>query len=227
MKAVQTFIYGSAAAMILGAFCIWAALQLYDSVRSYSWSHVSGTITSSVARSKLMRGQHGEFISYWPDVRYEYVVDDRRFVSDRIMFAHRGFSKLETQRLVEAYPVDKIVAVYFDPKDPQSAILEPGIPWVLIPILAFAILLTVLMVLVVCADLRGQLPMQQLQPRIPGTSGEHVAVQAHQYRGVIVFAVAMGFAAIFYVGLLPDAPLWPMIATISFAVLVFLYQRFG
>jgi hypothetical protein len=173
-----------------------------------------------------MRGQHGDFISYWPDVRYEYVVDDRRFVSDRIMFAHRGFSKLETQRLVEVYPVNKIIAVYFDPKDPQSAILEPGIPWLLIPILAFAILLTVLMVLVVYADLRGQLPSQQMH-RIPGTSGEHVAVQAHQYRGIIVFAVAMGFATIFYVGLLPDAPLWPMIATISFAVLVFLYQRFG
>ena len=74
------------------------------------------------------------------------------------MFTHRGFSKSETQRLVDAYPVDKIIAVYFDPRNPDSAVLEPGIWWLFIPILAFAIFLAALMVWIIYADLHGQLP---------------------------------------------------------------------
>jgi len=224
MKALQTFIYGGVAAAILGVFCVWGFLQLYDAARSYNWPHVTGRIISSVARSKLMKGRHGEYIVHWPDVRYEYVVGDRRFVSDRIMFTHRGFSESATQRLVDEYAVDKVITVYFDTKNPGSAVLERGIQWFFIPILAFAIILTVLMVWIMYADLRGELPSQQGHPLV--TSREHATVQAYQYRGVILFIVAMSFAAMFYKGLLPEAPLWPLIVTITFAVLVLLYQLF-
>jgi hypothetical protein len=226
MKTLQTFIYCGVAAVILGAFCIWGAIQLYDAIRSYSWPHVSGTIISSVARSKLMRGRHGgEFLAHWPDVRYEYVVGGRHFVNDRIMFAHRGFSKLETQRLIDAYPVNKIIAVYFDPKNPESAVLEPGVQWLLILALTFAIFLTVVMVWIAYADLRGQLPFQQGHS-LYATSPEHAIAQPHQYRGVNLFIVAMSFAVMFFIVLLPDAPLWPMVVTTDFAVLVLLYQLF-
>ena len=81
------------------------------------------------------------------------------FVSDRIMFIHLGFSKSTTQRLVDSYPVNKVVAVYFNPRNPGSAVLEPGIWWLFVPILAFAILLAVLMVGIIYAVLRGQLAL--------------------------------------------------------------------
>ena len=96
---------------------------------------------------------------------------------------------------------------------------------VFFPILAFAIILAVLMVWIIYADLRGQLPSQQGHPLVV-TSRDHATVQAYQYRGVIFFIVAMSLAAMFYKGLLPEAPLWPLIVTITFAVLVLLYQLF-
>jgi hypothetical protein len=226
MKTLQTFIYCGVAAVILGVFNVWGFLQLYDAARSYRWPHVTGRIISSVARSKLMRGRHGgEFLANWPDVHYEYVQGDRRFISDRIMFTHRGFSKSATRRLVEKYPVDKVISVYFDPRNPESAVLEPGIYWFFIPILAFAIILMVLMVLIIYADMRGQLP-SQLGRSLYITSPDHTIAQTHRYRGVILFVVAMSFAVMFFIGLLPDAPLWPLIATIGFAVLVLLYELF-
>ena len=154
-------------------------------------------------------------------MQYAYLVGDKRFVSDRIMFAHRGFSESEAQRLVDTYPVNKIVAVYFDPKNPASAVLEPGIWWVLVAVLAFAIILTLVIVWIMYADLSGQLPLQQ-GPRHATSPG----AQTYQNRGVIIFIVAIGFAAMFYKGLLPDAPLWPMIVTVAFAVSVLFYQLF-
>jgi Protein of unknown function (DUF3592) len=226
MKALQTLIYCGVAAVILGVFNVWGFFQLYDAARSYSWPHVTGRVISSVARSKLMRGRYGgEFLAHWPDVHYEYVLGDRHFVSDRIMFTHRGFSKSATEHLVAKYPIDKVITVYFDPKNPEAAVLEPGIQWFFIPILAFAIILTVLMVWIIYADLRGQLPSQQGRPPY-ATSPGHAIAQTHQYRGVILFVVAMSFAAIFFIGLLPDAPLWPLIVTLGFAVLVLLFQLF-
>ena len=90
---------------------------------------------------------------------------------------------------VDAYPAKKIVAVYYDPKDPQSAVLEPGIPWLLIPILAFALLMTVLMVLIVYGDIRGQLPVQRMHG-VPMAPATHASVRTHQYSGIVIFAAA-------------------------------------
>jgi hypothetical protein len=227
MKELQTFIYCGVAAVILGVFNVWGFLQLYDAARSYNWPHVTGTITSSVARSKIMRGRHGEFIAHWPDVQYEYVVGDRPFVSDRIMFTHRGFSKSETQSLVDTYPVNKIIAVYFDPRSPNSAVLQPGIWWLFFPILGFAIVLMIVLLWIAYADLRGQLPLQVgMSATAPYVSLGTRHQTTYQYRGVIIFGVAMSLAAMFYKGLLPDAPLWPLIVTIAFAVLVLLSRLF-
>jgi Protein of unknown function (DUF3592) len=228
MKALRTFIYCGVAAVILGIFNVWGILQLYDAARSYNWPHVTGTIISSAAHSKVMRGRHGEFIAHWPDVQYEYVVGDRHFVSDRIMFTHRGFSKSETQRLVDTYPVNKIIAVYFDPRNPDSAVLQPGIWWLFFPILGFAIVLMIVMSWIAYADLRGQLSLQVgMSATVPCVSPGTRRQTSYQYRGVIIFVVAMSFAAIFYKGLLPDAPLWPLVVTIALAVLVLLSRLFA
>jgi len=145
------------------------------------------------------------------------------------MFTHRGFSKSETQRLVDAYPVNKIIAVYFDPRSPDSAVLQPGIWWLLFPILGFSIILMIVMLWIAYADLRGQLPSQQSEVGMSTTASARLwntPPKTYNYRGVIIFVVAMSLAAMFYKGLLPDAPLWPLIVTIAFAVLVLLSQLF-
>ncbi len=154
------YLYNITASLILGVFSVWGVIQLYEAALSYTWPHVTGTVISSVARSKLMRGRHGEFITHWPEGRYEYVVGHRRFVGDRIRFLHKGMSETETRQVVAAYPIGKSVAVYFDARNAASAVLEPGIWWVFIPILVFAIFLTLLLPAIIYADWAGQLTGQ-------------------------------------------------------------------
>jgi hypothetical protein len=77
----------------------------------------------------------------WPEVRYEYVLGNRRIVGDRIRFIVRGMNEEQTRQVVSAYPPGKSVTVYFDPNDATSAVLEPGIWWPTIPILAFSMTL--------------------------------------------------------------------------------------
>ena len=95
------------------------------------------------------------------------------------------------------------------------------------PILGFGIVLMIVMLWIAYADLRGQLPLQVgMSATVPQVSPGTRGLATYQYRGVIIFVVAMSFTAMFYKGLLPDAPLWPLIVTIGFAVLVVLYQLF-
>jgi hypothetical protein len=58
----------------------------------------------------------------------------------------------ETRRVVAAYPAGKSAAVYYDARNAGSVVLEPGIWWLFIPILVFAIFLTLLMPAIICAD---------------------------------------------------------------------------
>jgi len=140
--------------VILGGFSIWGVTQLYESVRGYSWPHVNGTVISSAARSERMNSGKGEWISYWPEVRYEYIVGSRHVTADRIRFSVRGMNEKETQRVIGSYPVGKAVNVYYDPRDTTASVLEPGIWWPMIPILALSIMLTLLMPAIIYADFR-------------------------------------------------------------------------
>jgi len=141
------------AGVILGGFSVWGVGQLYEAVRGYTWPHVNGTIISSVAHSKQMTGSH-RYISYWPEVRYEYVVGNRHATGDRIRFIIRGMNERETQQVVSSYPVGKAVTVYFDPRDVTAAVLEPGVWWPMIPILAFSITMTLLMTAIIYSNFR-------------------------------------------------------------------------
>jgi hypothetical protein len=138
--------------VILGGFSIWGVTQLYESIRGYSWPHVNGTVISSAARSERMNSGKGEWISHWPEVRYEYIVGNRRVTADRIRFIVRGMNEKETQRVVSSYPMGKAVTVYYDPWDASTSVLEPGIWWPIIPILVLSIMLTLLMPAIIYSD---------------------------------------------------------------------------
>jgi hypothetical protein len=145
-----------AAGVILGGFSIWGVTQLYESVRGYSWPHVNGTVISSVSRSERMHSGKGEWISHWPEVRYEYIVGNQRVTADRIRFIVRGMNEKETQRVVGSYPVGKAVTVYYDPLDATASVLEPGIWWPMIPILALSITMTLMVPAIFYSNFRKQ-----------------------------------------------------------------------
>jgi hypothetical protein len=139
--------------VIFTSFSIWGIGQLYESIRGYTWPNVSGKIISSVARSRLYRSRN--YVSHWAEVRYEYTVDNKRIVGDRIRFIVRGMNEEQTRQIVSAYPSGKSVTVYFDPNDATSAVLEPGIWWPMIPILAFSMTLAFLFAASLYSDVRN------------------------------------------------------------------------
>ncbi len=65
---------------------------------------------------------------YGANIKYEYSVNNQRYVSDRIRGADlcTRSSSDSAARLVAQYPKGKQVSPAYNPHDPSVAILEPG-----------------------------------------------------------------------------------------------------
>jgi hypothetical protein len=62
-------------------------------------------------------------------VIYSYRVDDARFMSSRVSFtAADSTNRADAEQGAARYPVGKAVQVFYNPGDPQQAVLEPTNP---------------------------------------------------------------------------------------------------
>ena len=116
----------SSSFLIAGA---WAFLFSLRDIRrgraSKSWPTTTGKITFSGI--KKVSDSEGTF--YFPDISYEYSVDGVTYLSDAIHFGPaRGFAfPSSARKRASKYTVGMPVTVYYNPEDPNIAVLEPGI----------------------------------------------------------------------------------------------------
>ena len=92
--------------------------------KSSQWPSTPGTITYSHIRVVRIRRSRG----YLGDIQYRYRVGATDYVGSRMSFARNHVAAAEAwQNALAAYPVGKTVPVYYDPQNPASAVLEPGL----------------------------------------------------------------------------------------------------
>lgn len=137
------------------AFAVWAGTELYEAVRGYSWPETTGRIITSEVRSKKMVAWRS-YITYWPDIRYEYFKDGKPIIGDRIWFTVRGPGEETTRIAVAKYPVGKVVPVFVNPDDEHAAVLEKGVPWLFVALFPASMLLTISLPLLIYVDVRSR-----------------------------------------------------------------------
>ena len=91
-----------------------------------SWPQAPGTITKSeVVRKDMAK------IKYLADVQYTYTVDDKKYDGDVVRLrGNTKDSKGAAGKIVNKYPVEAEVEVFYDEDDPSDAMLEPGADFV-------------------------------------------------------------------------------------------------
>ena len=122
-------------------FVIWLGIMfllirsLVLGIRSKSWPNVFGKITQSQI-SKVKRSQTGSILDqYRVVIQYKYVINDIAYKSQVLSVPdqtwqtlNRGLrSKRVAKHLQSRYPVNQNVKVYYNPRNPKQAILEPMI----------------------------------------------------------------------------------------------------
>ena len=109
----------------------WGGYEIKGAYESRHWPSTPGTITSSSISKQTRRdSNHRTRTTYYPRVQYQYQVDGKHCTSDRIEFGGAsGGTRSKAKKLVDRYSPGKKVKVYYNPRDPEYAVLKAGFTW--------------------------------------------------------------------------------------------------
>lgn len=105
------------------AFVLHGVRANYRDRQSLHWPTVSGTVMQCEARYR--RGKYG---GWEVNISYRYQVNDRYYVDNRVSLWNPkgGGPRADVNTFVANNPPRSTVTVYYDPRHPQNAVLEPG-----------------------------------------------------------------------------------------------------
>lgn len=99
--------------------------EMKEAKVSTKWPTTSGVILESKVDS---RSDSDSGTSYHAEVLYQFEMDGAKIQGNRISFGEVGTGDAsDASRVVNRFPKDTEVTIYYDPKDPFNAVLEPGI----------------------------------------------------------------------------------------------------
>ena len=126
--------------VVLGAgFSYWGASVVAHAWATNAWPSVSGRIVES--RVETYQDQSDGETMHTARVRYEYHVNQARRSGSRIgLLDHSSSSLRSMSQLAERFPAGAEVPVYYDPRNPAAALLEPGPPLMSFAPLLFGLL---------------------------------------------------------------------------------------
>jgi hypothetical protein len=111
-----------------GIFLIYRSVQSRKKAEaSQGWPSTAGQISESRVDHSTHTDTDGDSSdSYTPYVEYTYQVAGQTYTGHEITFGFKqGFGNAsKAQTVVGKYPVGAQVSVYYDPADPQQAVLE-------------------------------------------------------------------------------------------------------
>jgi len=105
---------------------ISSARSMRQAGRSESWPGVQGRIIESRVdkRTEVDYDSPADRTAYIPVVRYTYSLQGKEYTGDRIAFGVKNRNPNPASEVVNRYPVDKQVMVYYNPEKPEQAVLE-------------------------------------------------------------------------------------------------------
>lgn len=118
---------------VLGLGVSYYGYRLIRKARaSAQWPAVQGKIESSTVDVEREREEDSDGDihyerKYIPNIVYQYQVDGMDFMGDQISFGSTSSSSQGwAYKMRDQYPEGAEVAVYYDPENPQEAVLQPG-----------------------------------------------------------------------------------------------------
>jgi hypothetical protein len=110
-----------------GAIIRYAMRMAAKARQSLSWPSVEGEIAhSAVLYQTSTSTTTGGTSTYKADIAYRYKINGANYSSSRISIVDFSSTPGRARSIVERYPDQSRVLVYYNPSDPSEAVLEPG-----------------------------------------------------------------------------------------------------
>ncbi len=109
----------------VGLLVIAVTVQL-RARRSMRWLSTTGRVSSATVDVRVDGGANGRSTLYCPMIAYEYQVEGRDYLQNRLLIGAPVSSNFRSraQKWVDRYPEGSAVTVYYNPADPSEAVLE-------------------------------------------------------------------------------------------------------
>lgn len=125
--------------LVLGAGLIYFSIRSKKKAdASQGWPGVTGKVLAATVRESINRDEDGnETVSFYPQVEYTYEVNGQDLRSKRLSFGGvvAQKSREKVQAILQQYPIDSTVLVYYNPANPSEAVIERtagGAKWALV-----------------------------------------------------------------------------------------------
>jgi hypothetical protein len=141
-------------ALALGAIGVILIIQYARNKQkaqaSNSWPSAPGKITGHEIRVDEGDDDSNQ-VRYIPEVHFEYQIDGNPYQGKRISFGSEPdfSSRQKAEAFLEAYPVESATTAYFNPENPQEAVLTQGVRKMTASLIV-GIVMVVLMVCFLC-----------------------------------------------------------------------------
>jgi len=98
--------------------------------KSNQWPNTIGKIELSGVKENWSTGSGISKRMYSANIKYRFIANKAEYVGDRVDFGSAGSMgrsvDADARALVSRYPPGEEVRVYYNPENPQEAVLEPG-----------------------------------------------------------------------------------------------------
>jgi len=114
----ERWLMGLACTIVGAGVAFWGLRGLWRGLQSMRWPRIQGVVKRvSINMDNIV------------DVSYEYTVDGRRFLSDRVRFGGpRDFASARgATAYADRYQIGGKILVRYDPQSPDQSVLEPGL----------------------------------------------------------------------------------------------------
>lgn len=145
-----------------GLFMLFRLLQnVWMFKKSSHWSTTQGKILFSGVESQTSMDEDGTNTTFLAKVIYRYQVSDRTYENNQIAF-NCDLSTANYSRqadLAAQYPQGSSITVYYDPDDPENAVLERKLFSVLVSLLMAAVFLGISLSILLVVILSNPTPL--------------------------------------------------------------------
>lgn len=127
---------------LAGIFVLFQLLKTYFLFKqSQHWSTTEGMVLFSGVDSQTSVEPEGSNTTYQAKVIYQYIVSGQTYEHNRIAFNSdlRTTNYNKQAELASRYPQGEPITVYYDPDDPEQAVLERKVSAVLLTLLMAAV----------------------------------------------------------------------------------------
>jgi hypothetical protein len=129
LKIFQSIVVHSLLRFAAGVVIVLIGMLISDiptMLMSPHWPVTDGSIQKSRLVGTSVRGWDGEFFFETKAfIGYQYTVDGVEYSASRVNPIDTPFHQYQ-RSYTDRYPIGKEVVVYYNPRDPSDAVLEPG-----------------------------------------------------------------------------------------------------